>query len=170
MADYNTFAPTLARPELIAPPIDLDAAGDELPLLAHEGEPIAPTTFKDEYGGWANDYFINLSPAGAAWPITISRKRTYTATIRYHLAGEEARPLVLRTGKRQDTVVQLPPALSEALPVADRVKRKEVYPRRWAEFTVEGLRIPAGSQELRISTPEADTGLWVKEVRLTNVK
>ena len=152
-------------PAIIAPPINLDAANGPVRLLAHEGEPAGETSFNDEYG-WANDYFINLGPEGAAWPIETDEDRTYSVIIRYHLDTDTARPLVLSTDGGSKVEVALPPAITEEIPVADRVQRKEVFPRRWAEVTVEGLAIEKGASTLRVSTPLIVGGLWVKEIAL----
>jgi arylsulfatase A len=65
---YAAFASTVARPDLVAPPIDLDAAPGPIRLLAHEGEPRGKTHFMDQYG-WANDFFVDLGPEGAYWPV-----------------------------------------------------------------------------------------------------
>ena len=151
-------------PALIAPPVDLDAARGPVWLLAHEGEPVGQTHFNDEYG-WANDWFVDLGPDGAYWPLETTTDATYDVLIRYDLNASGARPLVLGPDKGEVLTVSLPPARSEKLPVADRTKRKEVYPRRWAELTVEELTIPAGTTQLRVSSPVGE-GLWLKSVRL----
>jgi arylsulfatase A len=72
---------------------------------------------------------------------------------------------VLRTDKGNEVSVALPPARSTLIPVADRVKRKEVYPRHWAEVEVTSLSISPGSTELSIASAGGE-GLWVKEVTL----
>ncbi|OAV46141.1 sulfatase-like hydrolase/transferase [Lewinella sp. 4G2] len=150
---------------IIAPPISLDASSGLVRFLAHEGEPNGKTTFNDEYG-WANDYFINLGPEGAAWPIATSEDRAYTVNIRYHLDDEAPREIVVGTDKGEAYSMELPPAMTREIPVADRTKRKEVYPREWAEATLRGVTVPAGSTLLSVSTPVAHPGFWVKEITL----
>ncbi|WP_273444491.1 sulfatase-like hydrolase/transferase [Neolewinella agarilytica] len=161
---YATFAATVARPDLVAPPIDLDAAPGPIRLLAHEGEPRGKTHFMDKYG-WANDFFVDLGSEGAYWPVETDEARSYRVKVRYHLEGNRARTLVLRTDKGNEVSVALPPARTTLIPVADRVKRKEVYPRRWAEVEVAGLSVSPGSRELSIASPGGE-GLWVKEITL----
>ncbi len=162
---YAAFAATVSRPELVAPPIDLDAARGPSRLLAHEGEPMGKTRFQDQYG-WANDFFVDLDPDGAMWPLVTKRGGTFTATIRYHLDADQARTLVLGTDKGKEARVSLPPAVTTQIPVADRVKREEVYPRKWAEASVE-ITIPSGTESLWISGGAGDN-LWVKEISLSN--
>jgi arylsulfatase A-like enzyme len=162
---YAAFAATVSRPDLVAPPIDLDAARGPIRLLAHEGEPMGKTRFQDQYG-WANDFFVDLDPDGAMWPLVTKRGGTFTATIRYHLDADQARTLVLGTDKGKEARVSLPPAVTTQIPVADRVKREEVYPRKWAEASVE-ITIPSGTESLWISGGAGDN-LWVKEISLSN--
>ena len=162
-ARYERFATQVARPELVAPPIDLDAARGPVRLLAHEGEPVGTTTFNDQYG-WANDWYVDLGPDGAYWPVETDTSAVYTATVRYHLDAPTGRTLTLAAGSGYRKIL-LPPALTRKLEVADRTPRKEVYPRKWAEQTVEGLRIGPEDERLTVSAPYG-TGLWVKEVTL----
>lgn len=164
-AEYAKYASTVARPELVAPPISLDAAPGVIRLLAHEGEPQGTTRFQDQYG-WANDFFVDLGMDGAYWPIATAKSGTYAATIRYHLEANAARTLVLSTDKGNEISVRLPVAVTEQIPVADRVKRKEVYPRKWAEVKLADLPISAGSSRLRVATKRGE-GLWVKSVTLS---
>ncbi|MEM9260800.1 MAG: sulfatase-like hydrolase/transferase, partial [Bacteroidota bacterium] len=166
-ATYAQYASTVARPELVAPPISLDASPGAIRLLAHEGEPQGATRFQDQYG-WANDFFVDLGPDGAYWPIATAQSSRYTVTIRYHLAGNKARTLVLSTDKGNEVSVELPVALTEQIPVADRVQRKEVYPRQWAEVVIPNLPISAGASQLRITAPKGE-GLWVKSLALQPV-
>lgn len=164
--EYAAFAASVARPDRVAPPIDLDAGYQgTIHLLAHEGEPLGSTHFSDEYG-WANDYFVDLGPDGAEWPITSKRERTYSVTIRYHLDDKAARTLVLATDKGNEVSVELPPATTRQIPVADRVLRKEVYPREWAEVKVPEWVVPADVTSLRITSTSGTPGLWVKEIML----
>ncbi|MEO0732915.1 MAG: hypothetical protein AAFZ52_08775, partial [Bacteroidota bacterium] len=81
-----------------------------------------------------------------------------------HLDADAPRTFVFRTDQDDFISRELPPFISEQLPVADRVKRKEVYPRKWGEFMMPG-RISAGSSYLEISVPQED-GLWLKSLEL----
>ena len=164
---YAEFAASVARPDLVAPPINLDAAHGSVRLLAHAGDPLGTTHFMDEYG-WANDFFVDLGPDGAEWPVYTEEGGTYSVNIRYHLADEEARELVLRTDKGDRLTIELPPARTSRIPVADRVPRKEVYPRKWGEVQIKGLRVMAGSERIIVSSPSTSTGLWLKELLLLN--
>ena len=168
---YRDFAPTIGRPDLVAPPIDLDAAPGPINLLAHEGEPRGRTHFQDDYG-WANDFFVDLGVDGAYWPITTDREVNYAVMLRYAAnAGPQVVTLQAENGPLLEAT--LPATEVDQLPVADRVERKEVYPYDWAEQDLGILRIPAGSSELVISTPTqagAETGLWVKAVTLYRVQ
>lgn len=167
-AEYATFAATVARPELVAPPIDLDAARKEVHLLAHEGELLGNTRFQDEYG-WANDFFVNVDWNGAYWPITTTQDGYYSATVKYHAA------LPVRLGLQVDSLAQynvfqqLAAAPTRQLPVADRIARKEVYPRAWNTVQIDSLYIPANAKRLHCFggyADEVDTGLWIKEISL----
>ncbi|WP_173021524.1 sulfatase-like hydrolase/transferase [Lewinella sp. W8] len=165
MADrYAAFAATVARPDLVAPPIDLGAAPGPIRLLAHEGEPRGKTRFR-ETNGWANDFFVDLGQDGALWPIRNPRDVLFDVQIAYHLAGDEARTVVLSDASGNARTLRLQPAVTEELPVADRVPRKEVYPRSWATATLKDLRIKAGATALTISGPD-QPGLWIKELTL----
>lgn len=161
---YARFAAKMARPDLVAPPVALDAARGPIRLLAHEGEPLGATHFNDEYG-WANDWFVDLGPDGAYWPVVTDTNATYSVVIRYHLDAAQPRELRIGTVASALQTIRLSPALSSRINVSDRVPRKEVYPRRWAEATLPGLRIQPGSHRLMVKAGEG-TGLWVKEVTL----
>lgn len=165
---YAAFAARVARPELVAPPIDLNVARGAIRLLAHEGEPQGSTHFNDQFG-WANDYFLDLGSDGAYWPIETARAETYSVTVRYHLAADRARSLVLSTDKGNARTLTLSPAETIQLPVADRTPRKEVYPRTWAEASISGLRIPPEASKLSI-TASTNSGLWIKEISLLRVE
>ncbi|CAH1002310.1 hypothetical protein LEM8419_03223 [Neolewinella maritima] len=188
-ATYQKFALSIGRPDLVAPQIALDAAPGPVRLLAHEGEPLGRTHFRDTYG-WANDFFVDLGIDGAYWPITTDRAANYAVTLRYALnaastgvhvdRGEDpgykpdvGQAVILRAENGPPLEATLPATKVEQLPVADRVERKEVYPYDWAEHELGILSIPAGSSELTISTPTqtgVETGLWVKEVTLYRVQ
>ena len=170
-AEYAAFAASVARPDRIAPPINLDAARGPVRLLAHEGEPLGRTHFNDA-NGWANDWFVDLDRDGARWPVETTKDRTYSVTIKYH-AGQP-----VRLGLRVDDLageavfIDLARALTEQLPVADRVRRKEVYPRKWRTARLENLVVPAGSREVRVFAEVAggrESGFWVKEIILTKI-
>ncbi len=167
---YARFAAKVARPELVAPPIDLDAARGPVRLLAHEGEPLGNTHFQDQYG-WANDFFVDLADDGAYWPITTATEGVFTVMVRYHYdaapdnRGGEAQTLVLSTDQGAAQQLRLSPAVTQQLPVADRTPRKEVYPRQWAEATLSSFRVPAQATRLTINAP-GGAGLWIKEISL----
>ena len=170
-SDYRLFAPTLARPDLVAPPIDLDAAADVFRFQAHEGEPAGKTTFAGEGGyGWANDYFTGIDSSGACWPIQTSEDREYDVTIHYALKGIMASTQVLGSDKGESITLSLPPAEAPRVPVADRIKRKEVYPRAWATAERSSLMIPAGSTKLLIRTDNEAAGLEIKEITIYPLK
>jgi arylsulfatase A len=168
---YRDFAPRIGRPDRVAPPIDLLAAPASIRLLAHEGQARGEARFREGHG-WANDFFIDLGPEGVYWPVTIDETTTYAVRVRYHsgAAGPRAATVVAGAGNR--LTIDLPPARTEQLPVADRLTRKEVYPRRWAEREVGRIEVPAGTEELMIRSPQptsGEEGLWIKEVRLDPV-
>ncbi|MCP9234809.1 sulfatase-like hydrolase/transferase [Lewinella sp. JB7] len=167
-ATYRQFATSIGRPELVAPPIDLLAAPDTVRLLAHEGEPTGRTRFRDDYG-WANDYFVDLGVDGAYWPVTAARSRQFEVVVRYHLDAPVPRSITVATDAGTRLLGSLPPARTEELPVADRVPRKEVYPRAWGEAVLGVLQIPPGTNRITIASPVQtgeETGLWVKELVL----
>ncbi|NJC28239.1 sulfatase-like hydrolase/transferase [Neolewinella antarctica] len=164
---YAAFAATVARPDLVAPPINLDAAAGPVHLLAHEGEPLGKTHFNDEYG-WANDWFVDLDAEGAVWPVVTTKERTYVAVIKYHNDEATSRTIRLLSDSGADYSAELPRFATEQIPVADRTKRKEVYPRSWGEFRTEQVVIPAGTTELRVAT-DGKPGVWVKEITLLEV-
>ncbi len=173
MADrYRRFARSIDRPDLVAPPIDLDGAPGEIRLLAHEGEPLGSTHFSDE-NGWANDFFVDLGVAGAYWPVVARAGGTYELTLSYHLDAPGAQRIRIGTDAGENLESDLPVAITHPLPVPDRVPRKEVYPRDWAERKIGRLKIPVGSTRLEVGTATqagAETGLWIKEVRLRRVE
>ncbi|WP_020567644.1 sulfatase-like hydrolase/transferase [Neolewinella persica] len=161
--EYAAFAATVARPDLVAPPIDLDATWGPVRLLAHEGEATSPTQFSEK-NGWANDYFEMVWGGHASWPIKNSEDRTYRATVRYHNETGKGASLVLTIDNGDKFSFSLSPIQSELITVADRVKRKEVYPRTWAEISVD-IEVPAGAKGLSLYTYEPK-GIWIKEVSL----
>ena len=165
-ADYAAFAAMVARPDLVAPPIKLDAGSSTVRLLAHEGEPTAPTAFTDQYG-WANDWVVNLDlPGMMQWPVRTDRDLAFTATVRYHLEATEGKQLVLAVDNGSKFSVALPPFMTTELPVADRTPRKEVLPRRWGRSKSFEVVVPAGARRLTLYAHDAGAGLWVKELRL----
>ncbi|WP_420457946.1 sulfatase-like hydrolase/transferase [Neolewinella sp.] len=170
-AHYRDFALRIGRPELVAPPVDLTAAPGPIRLLAHEGEPLGRTHFRDTYG-WANDFFVDLGVDGAYWPLEVSEEATYTVTVQYRLDADGPQNIVVETGPAQQVQALLPVARVPQLPVADRVPRKEVYPYAWAEQSLGELTVRAGSERLTVRTPTQigeETGLWIKSVTLRQV-
>ena len=168
---YRDFALGIGRPDLVAPPVALEAAPGPVRLLAHEGEPLGRTHFQDTYG-WANDFFVDLGVDGAYWPVTVAEEATYTVTVQYRLDAAGPLEVVVETGPGQRVQARLPVACVAQLPVHDRVPRKEVYPYAWAEQSVGELRIRAGGERLTIRTPTQageETGLWIKSVTLRRV-
>ncbi len=168
---YRAFATRIGRPDLVAPPIDLNAAPATVRLLAHEGAPLGGTRFREGHG-WANDFFVNLGPEGAYWPVTVDETTTFRVTVRYHSGGAAPRPATVGADGGAVLTLDLPAAPSERLPVADRLIRKEVYPYRWAERELGRLTVPAGTRRLLVRTPEpteGEGGLWIKEIRLDPV-
>ncbi len=172
MADqYRRFAASIGRPDRVAPPVTLTGGPGEIRLLAHEGEPLGSARFSDVYG-WANDFFVDVGVAGAYWPVVSEEDATYELTLRYHLDAPGSQAIRVSAGGEAGLTADLPVALTRQLPVADRVPRKEVYPRAWAEHSLGRLRVPAGATRLTIGTATqvgAETGLWVKELRLRRV-
>ncbi len=172
MADrYRRFAAAVGRPDRVAPPIDLTGGPGDIRLLAHEGEPLGSARFSDSYG-WANDFFVDVGVTGAYWPVVSHEDATYEVTLRYHLDAPGSQTVHVSAHANAKLTADLPVARTHQLPVADRVHRKEVYPRAWAERTLGRLRVPAGSTRLTIGTATqvgAETGLWVKELRLRKV-
>ena len=163
---YDSMAAAVApAADLLAPPIDLDAAPGTIRLLAHEGEPRGATHFADEYG-WANDYFVDLGPDGAAWPVVATDYRPYQVTVFYRLAADAPRTLFLDGGTGTPAPLELRPAEALTIEVADRVRRKEVYPRDWARAELPVLMLGSKTTELRV-TAEPGVDLWLKEIHLT---
>ncbi len=168
---YRRFAAAVGRPDRVAPPIDLTGGPGEIRLLAHEGEPLGSARFSDAYG-WANDFFVDVGVAGVYWPVVAQKAATYEVTLRYHLDAPGSQTVQISAHEKATLPADLPVAITRQLPVADRVPRREVYPRAWAERTLGLLRVPAGSTRLTMGTATqvgGETGLWVKELRLRRV-
>ncbi len=166
MADeYNQLVSTIARPDRVGPPIDLDAArGKPVRLLAHEGEPNGACKFSDQYG-WANDWFVMSGAEGyVTWPVKARKDHKYRATVRYHNGADENRMIVFTVDNGDKFPCTLPPFNTRQLPVADRVKRKEVYPRAWGEQTVE-IMLPSGAKGLSVYAQKGGD-VWIKEITL----
>ncbi|NJB84396.1 arylsulfatase A [Lewinella marina] len=166
---YRTFIAGLQVPE-VAPPIDLEAGPGTIRLLAHEGEPSGRTRFSDP-NGWANDFFVDVGVDGAYWPVRSREGGRYRVKVRYHL--DAGQPLDVHVGAGEETLAfRLPVARTEVVPVADRVPRKEVYPRDWAVREVGVLRVAPGASRITFATPTQtgpETGLWIKAVELTRL-
>ncbi|THH35561.1 sulfatase-like hydrolase/transferase [Neolewinella litorea] len=169
---YRTKAMEVGAPGLVAPPIDLEAGPTTVQLQAHEGESLGRTRYS-EPNGWANDFFVDVGIDGAYWPVLTRRAGRYRVTVEYHLDAPGPQDVIIRPEGGEGLAFQLPIAVTWQQPVADRVPRKEVYPRAWATQEVGVLEVPAGCTRLTLSTPiqaGEETGLWIKEVRLTRLE
>ncbi|WP_157974495.1 sulfatase-like hydrolase/transferase [Lewinella sp. IMCC34183] len=168
---YRDVAAGIGRPDRVAPPIDLDAGEGTVRLLAHEGEPLGNTHFSDPYG-WANDFFVNVDDRGAYWPVVLDSAARFAVTVRYHLDAPDPLTISVSVSEAASLTPTLPVAVTETLPVHDRVPRKEVLPRGWAVRQVGEITVPAGEHRLRISGSGGSAGsaLWIKEVDLRRVE
>ncbi len=162
--NYRAFAREVARPDRVAPPIQLEAGPGTIRLLAHEGEPLGGTQFSDP-NGWANDYFVEVGAGGAYWPVRVAEPQRYAVTLRYGLAAGAPASVRIVVDGRALVEYEVPLAEAATLPVHDRVARKEVYPHDWAEIELGTVELPAGTYRLGLSA-DSGGGLWVKEVRL----
>ncbi len=163
-AAYDTMAHDLHRTDRVAPPIQLHGGSGTVRLLAHEGEPQRDNHFSAR-GGFANDWIEDLRGPGLTWPVAIDAAATYEITVHYHLEAATDRTLSLGTEQGALGTVSLPPRRSVRLPVADRVDRGDIYPRRWPAAVLPAVTIPRGTQLLTLSG-SADAGLWIKEITL----
>lgn len=168
-ATYRDFAVSIARPDLVAPPIDLDAAPGAVRLLAHEGYPLGNAGFKEGHG-WANDFFVNVGAEGAYWPVTTRESDDHNIGLAYHLSGTDSLTVIVATDTGSELTVVLPARHTEQLSPPDRYPRIEVYPRAWGTTELGTLMIPAGTQRLTVRTPQAlppGVDFWVKELTTT---
>jgi arylsulfatase A len=168
-ATYRNFAPALARPDLIAPPIDLDAAPGAVRLLAHEGHPLGETEFREGHG-WANDFFVRVGVQGAYWPVITSNSARHRVGLSYHLTGTDSLAVIVSTDKGTELRVTLPARYTQQLSPPDRYPRIEVYPRDWSALDLGTLAVPAGTQRLTVRTAQSlpvGAAFWVKELTTT---
>ncbi|MEL6141844.1 MAG: sulfatase-like hydrolase/transferase [Bacteroidota bacterium] len=152
---YLRFANQVARPDLVAPPIEFGHATAPLVrLLAHEGEVVGRARFHDQYG-WANDWAENIRSTedGIQWPVRVVDKGIYALEVEYALtkqseATEETYLQIDFAKKRRSLLLEL--YQNEDLPTRDLVKRKEVYPRTWKKVR-NFISLPEGEYVFRLS-------------------
>lgn len=169
-ASYLDFAQQVARPDLVAPPIEIGhPAAPLVRLLAHEGTPFGAAHFHDTYG-WANDWVegIGSEADGVAWPLKVVNPGIQFMEIEYAQAGgefEQNTMVISFNGKRRE--LKFSPYPNADLNTRDLVPRKEVYPRQWSILR-NNISLPAGEYELKISMkPQANAaGLLIKSVSL----
>lgn len=183
---YARFAATVARPDRVAPPIQLgnrESPATSIRLLAHEGEPFGQAHFHDQYG-WANDWVEDVygPESGIAWPVDVLAESRYLVELSYELllpsqersieyedigfaVTEPPAEVQIQIGNSREYFRALPFA-GKRIESPDIHPRKEAYERTWGK-TQRVLRLPAGQHELRLTAPELNRpGLAIKALRL----
>ena len=144
--------------------------GHEAFLQPGRGEGI------DYYGGagWANDWVAKWTDAQAfpSWEIDVVRGGTYAVSMLYICdegsVGTSLRLEILdQTLTAQIGEAYNPPVKSHP----DRVPRKEVYEREWAEIPVGEVKLQPGQGRLRVKVTEmpGDEAIHLKAVRLKRI-
>lgn len=113
--------------------------------------------------GWANDYIIDWSEKGGIvnWNVDIVEEGEYRFSI-VHAAKEEAldKDLFLLTAQGGLQAKLTKVAWSPNVKSPDRVKRGEVYERRWIDQSLGVIKLAKGPQQIRFQTKMDDPDVF----------
>ena len=143
-------------------------------LPAPEAQLTNGVEFKGGYG-WANDWIINWdNGAEASWKLDNITSSNYEAVLHYNSSIESKGPLLLALTPQSGNSISF--AISEAfwppyIASPDRVKRGEVYEKKWNQKSIGTFRLPSGDINLRLTGVQINTGdtLEVKGLTLTRI-
>jgi arylsulfatase A len=101
--------------------------------------------------GWANDWISDWTSTGcfASWPLSIADKGTYNIKVRYCCPENQVGSvLTIMIGKKQLEAKIFKAHDPEYIPSPDRIKRKEVYEKIWAELEFGSVTLNSGDYDL----------------------
>lgn len=108
--------------------------------------------FKEGHA-WANDWIIDWNDTAEmlVWEIEVQQSGTYQIALEYTTKEENTGSLIAIRVADQEITATIDEAYDTAyLPSPDRVKRKEVYEKDWAQKKIGDLYLEAGRHELSL--------------------
>ena len=119
-------------------------------LPAHEAEFSGEIHYMEGHG-WAHDWLVNwISKSDSVfWEVAVEESTKYRLDLLYCCAEENlGSELSVRcNGQTSDSEITMAYD-PEYIPSPDRVKRIEVYEKKWAKLSLGELLIPGGSQQI----------------------
>jgi len=121
--------------------------------------------------GWANDWITNWTSTddSVTWDIDIVRPGTYALSLLYTCPAEDVgAELAIEVGDQRLTVTITKPHNPNPIPSPDRVERKEVYEKEWAELPIGQLQLPTGRATVTVRATKipGKTALDLKAVQV----
>ena len=120
--------------------------------------------------GWANDWILNWSERQdtASWMLDVRQAGIYQMSIGYNLKENSKPPSIHLFTDSASLKTPLERVFwSDYFPSPDRVKRGEVYEKKWAEYDIGVLSLEDGQQAIHLQALIADsTALEVKYLKL----
>jgi hypothetical protein len=145
-------------PQYFAP---LHPSRQQIELPAYEALFSGNLTFKEGHG-WVHDWLINWKNPNdtISWAVSSPKKQRYDITINYtcpaNVVGAEVQ---ITVGKHRIKKTLTTPFDPPMLSSPDRVVRKEVYEKKWAQLVVGTVDIPKGKSQIVVTAPTIPHGM-----------
>jgi len=154
----------------IEPPL-IETGHPESPttlLPSHEAKLSGTTEFKGGWG-WANDYVINWKNKGDQinWTVDVVNKGTHEIFVQYNCSEEFTLPEFMVNAGSNSNVSKIAEASDlETIHSPDRIKRGEVYEKKWSSMSLGTFELEEGENEISLTLNESMIEGWleVKEV------
>lgn len=171
---WDSWYAEVTKNGLEPPPIPIGhAEAPVVELPAPEARLEGGIVFKGDKG-WANDWITGWTSesAEASWDVNIVRGGEYDVSILYTCAkGDEGARVHVAIGEASARTTINKPYDPDPIHSPDRVERKEVYGKVWAELPVRRLKVPNGETRLRVTAPKIPGAMAMdlKAVRVVRV-
>lgn len=125
--------------------------------------------------GWANDWISNWKNTDgyASWDVSIANNGSYSFKVRYCCpVSQVGSTLMIKIGDKTIKAKIKKAHAPEYIPSPDRIKRKEVYEKVWAELEFGSTELKAGNYELLLLAENIakDEVGEIKSVFVTKIK
>ena len=138
-----------ARQDQATTPVGFPAQ-QRLVLPAHESQFSGGIRFKEGHG-WAHDWLVHWTDTQDSiwWEVNVKEAGTYEATVSYTCPeADTGSELLLTTGTDRVTTTLNRAFDPEYIPSPDRIPRKEVYEKEWAQWPVGTVRLEPGPRKI----------------------
>jgi arylsulfatase A-like enzyme len=118
-------------------------------------------TYKEGHG-WVHDWLVNWSNPkdSIVWQVQSSKAQNYEVSITYTCPADKVGSMIkVAIGDKSITHTLNLAYNPVIIPSPDRVVRKEVYEKTWAQQVVGTLKIPKGNSQIVVTAPNVKAGV-----------